>query len=159
MHTLRIRVGLRATAAAALVAVVLALAPAVARADGRAATLQRSVENMMYGPLDMGLSPFVSTRTLYKNGKAAGYGWPAIGALEVFGNIWMIPLNITAGLFRVSAGVAEFPIGLGLLVSKSFTDKEPPVLFDIQRTPALIEYDDPVWPTKLGPYYVEVQGG
>src|SRR5262245_48232829 len=160
MRTPRIHIGSPARIAAGLVAVVLALAPTMARAQTttRAATLQRSLTNITQGPVDIMLTPATTVRTLWVNGKAAGYNVPENAALELFGSMWMIPLNAAAGLFRIGAGVLEFPIGLGLLVSKSFTDKEPPSLYEIERTPALIEYKDDVWPAKLGPYYVETAG-
>src|SRR5262245_65537024 len=95
MRTLRIRMGSPAGVAAAVAVVALALAPSMARAQatGRARTLQRSLTNIVQGPADIALSPATTVRTLWANGKAAGYNPAEMAALEVLGSAWMFPLN------------------------------------------------------------------
>jgi len=48
-------------------------------------------------------------------------------ALELLGGAgWFFPITAATGVFRLWSGFAEMPVGLTLLVSKSFTDWEPP---------------------------------
>ena len=137
--------------------VALMLGPATARAEsaGRAATLQHAISSIVGGAGDVVLTPVVTARTLWGQGKAAGYEAPAMASLGLFGTAWLAPLNLSAGLFRTWGGLIELPIGLGVLATKSFTDWQPPPLFDVERNPALVDYANPVVPLKFGVSYLE----
>jgi len=134
----------------------VAVWPSAACADGeRTATLQRAVSNTIMGPLDVALSPVVTAQTLYAKGKAENYSWPSIIALElVCGPGAFFPANAAAGFFRTWVGVMEIPVGLGLLVSKSFTNWEPPAFFELRDEPAMVNLANPVIPITFGVQYL-----
>ena len=137
-----------------LVVTVCAPRPTSAQGD-RTATLRRAVSNAVFGPLDVALSPVVTAQTLYERGRMEKYSWPGIAALELIGGPgFFFPSNAAAGAFRTWAGLFEIPVGLGLLVSKSFTDWEPPALFDLHEEPALVDHPNDVIPVKFGVEYL-----
>src|SRR5262245_47520538 len=138
-----------------VVGLVAVVGPVPAGADDRAATLQRAAGNIVGGAGDVVLTPVVSSRTLWDQGKAAGYKAPAMASLGLFGTAWMAPLNLATGLFRAWSGMIEVPIGLVELVTKSFTSWQPPPLFDVERDQAMVNYDNPVVPVKTGVYYFQ----
>jgi len=137
---------------ASVVTVLVTLGPETIRAEseGRAATLQRAAGNVLGGPFDVALTPVVAARALWANGKAAGYDAAGMISLGIIGSAWMLPLNGVTGLFRIWSGLIELPIGLGLLASKSFTDWQPPALFDVEHDPAIVDYPNRVVPIKFG---------
>jgi len=127
----------------------------MAHAGGaRTDTLRRAVSNVLLGPLDVALSPAVTVQALYANAKAANYSPPATVALELLGGAgWFFPLTAATGVFRMWSGFAEMPVGLALLVSKSFTDWEPAPFFEVREEPALVSCPNPVIPLKFGVNY------
>ncbi len=131
-------------------------APRVAHAGGeRTDTLRRAVANVLLGPLDVALSPVVTAQALYANAKAANYSAPATVALELLGGAgWFFPITAATGVFRLWSGFAEMPVGLTLLVSKSFTDWEPPPFFEVRGKPALVSYPSAVIPIEFGVNYL-----
>src|SRR5436309_274458 len=137
---------------------LLALAapePRVAHAAGaRTDTLRRAVANVLLAPLDVALSPVVTVHALYGNAKAANYSPPATVALELLGGGgWFFPLTAVTGVFRMWSGFAEMPVGLALLVSKSFTNWEPGAFFEVREEPALVSWPNLVMPVKFGVNY------
>ena len=136
-----------------LLMVVVAARPAYAEGD-RTATLRRAVSNVLLGPLDVALSPVVTVQALEANARAAGNSWPATAALELLGGVgWFLPVTAAAGVFRLWSGLAEMPVGLALLVSKSFTPWEPSAFFEIREETALVSCPNPVIPVKFGVNY------
>jgi len=138
-----------------LVVAVAARGPRPAYAEGeRTATLRRAVSNVLLGPLDVALSPVVTVQALGVNARAAGYPWPATAALELLGGGgWFLPLTAVTGVFRMWSGFAEMPVGVAVLVSKSFTDWEPAPFFEVREEPALVSCPNPVIPLKFGVNY------
>ena len=131
-------------------------APRVAHAGGeRTDTLRRAVSNVLLGPLDVALSPVVTAQALYANAKAANYSAPATVALELLGSAgWFFPITAATGVFRLWSGFAEMPVGLTLLVSKSFTDWEPPPFFEVRGKPAMVSCPSAVIPIEFGVNYL-----
>ena len=131
-------------------------APRVAHAGGeRTDTLRRAVANVLLGPLDVALSPVVTAQALYANAKAANYSAPATVALELLGGAgWFFPITAATGVFRLWSGFAEMPVGLTLLVSKSFTDWEPPPFFEVRGKPAMVSCPSAVIPIEFGVNYL-----
>jgi len=124
-------------------------------ADDRTETLRRAVGNVLQGPLDVALSPVVTAQTLYANAKAENYSLPATATLELLGGAgWFFPVTAATGVFRIWSGFAEIPVGLALLVSKSFTKWEPPALFDVADKPAMVSYPHAVIPIAFGLNYL-----
>jgi len=139
-----------------LLIVVVARAPRLAHAEGdRTETLRRAVSNVLLGPLDVALSPVVTAQALSTSAEAAGYSWLGTGALELIaGPGWYFPVTATAGVFRVWSGLAEMPVGLALLVTKSVTNWQPPAFFDVHEEPAMVSQPDAVIPIKFGVNYL-----
>src|SRR5206468_12625760 len=139
-----------------LMVAVAAREPRPAYAEGdRTATLRRAVSNVLLGPLDVALSPVVTVQALDANARAAGYPWPATVALELLGGGgWFFPLTAVTGVFRMWSGFAELPVGLTLLVSKSFTSWEPPPFFETRGKPAMVSYPSAVIPIEFGVNYL-----
>jgi len=122
---------------------------------GRTDTLRRAVSNVLLGPFDVALSPAVTAQALYANAKAANYSAPATVALELLGGAgWFFPVTAATGVFRMWSGFAEMPVGLTLLVSKSFTDWQPPPFFDVHGKPAMVSYPRAVIPLEFGVNYL-----
>jgi hypothetical protein len=128
----------------------------MAHAGGaRTDTLRRAVANVLLGPFDVALSPAVTGQALYANAKAANYSLPATVALELLGGAgWFFPITAATGVFRVLSGFAEIPVGLTLLVSKSFTDWEPAPFFEVHGKPAMVSYPSAVIPIAFGVNYL-----
>jgi len=133
-----------------------ALAAGTARAAGdRTTTLRRAVGNVLLGPFDVALSPVVTARELYEDSRAAGYSVPATAALELIGGVgWYLPVTAATGIFRIMSGFGEMPVGLALLVSKSFTKWEPDPFFETAGKPALVSVPSAPIPIAFGINYL-----
>ncbi len=131
-------------------------APRVAHAGGeRTDTLRRAVANVLLGPLDVALSPAVTVHALYGNARAANYPPPATVALELLGGTgWFFPVTAATGVFRMWSGFAEIPVGLTLLVSKSFTKWEPAPFFEVRGKPAMVSCPNAAIPIAFGVNYL-----
>jgi len=124
-------------------------------AGDRTDTLRRAVANVLLAPLDVALSPVVTVQALYGNAKAANYSPPATVALELLGGGgWFFPLTAATGVFRLWSGFAEMPLGLALLVSKSFTDWQPAPFFEVHGKPAMVSFPSGVIPIEFGVNYL-----
>jgi len=117
--------------------------------------LRRAVANVLLGPLDVALSPAVTAQALYTNAEAAHYSMPATVALELVGGAgWFFPVTAATGVFRMWCGFAEIPVGLTLLVSKSFTDWQPAPFFEVHGKPAMVSFPSAVIPLEFGVNYL-----
>lgn len=139
------RVGLLVALAAAL---VLAGTPGPAQAGTD--TIKRSVGNVLFGPVDLLLSPAVAGKTVYRNIRTIEdttavrvvYALPGWGFLTV--------VQAGAGMLRLMIGLMEFVPGLGLIPF----DAELEPLFDpVEKSEALVDYDTPVLRFKFGVDY------
>ena len=135
---------------------VAASEPQVADAvGGRTDTLRRAVANVLLGPFDVALSPAVTVQALYENASAANYPPAAIAALELIGGGgWYFPVTATTGVMRMWSGFAEIPVGLTLLVSKSFTSWEPAPFFEANEKAAMVSYPNAPIPIVFGVNYL-----
>jgi hypothetical protein len=138
-------------AGVAILASTLQAGPALAN---RADTLRRAGENIVQGPLDLLLTPAVAGHTLGRNIRVAQYNIPGAVVAGIVGYPWLFWTTGFAAGFRLWSGLLEFPVGLGLLVSKSFTDWEPAPFFDVARDPAMVDYPNDVFNWKFGTYYI-----
>ena len=124
-------------------------------AGDRTNTLRRAVANVLLGPFDVALSPVVTVQTLRANARAANYSPAATVALGlVGGTAWFLPVSAAPGAFRIWGGFAEIPIGLALLVSKSFTNWEPEPFFEVSDKAALVSYPNAPIPIVFGVNYL-----
>jgi hypothetical protein len=134
---------------------IVTLATGPARAAGRTDTLRRGVANVLLGPFDVALSPVVTAKGLYENASAAGYSLPEIAVLELIGGPgWFLPVTAGTGIFRIMSGFGEIPVGLVLLVSKSFTSWEPDPFFETAGKPALVSVPNAPIPIAFGVNYL-----
>lgn len=145
----------RSYAVGLLAIAIVALATGPARAAGRTDTLRRGIANVLLGPFDVALSPVVTAKGLYENSSAAGYSVPATLVLELIGGPgWFLPVTAGTGIFRIMSGFGEIPVGLVLLVSKSFTSWEPDPFFDTTGKPALVSFPNAPIPIAFGVDYL-----
>jgi len=135
---------------------VAAADPRVTFAAGdRTNTLRRAVANTLLGPLDVALSPAVTVLALFRTARAANYPPAATGALELIGGAgWFFPVTAATGVFRTWTGIAEIPVGLTLLVSKSFTNWEPAAFFEVNDKAAMVSYPNAPIPIVFGVNYL-----
>src|SRR5436190_9871432 len=117
-----IRRRVRPLAVGFLLLAIAVLVAGTARAAGdRTTTLRRAVGNVLLGPFDVALSPVVTAQGVYESSRAAGYSVPTTAVLELIGGAgWYLPVTAGTGIFRIMSGFGEIPVGLALLVSKSF---------------------------------------
>ena len=150
------RIRARWYAVGTLLVAIAAADPRVAYAAGdRTVTLRRAVSNALLGPFDVVLSPAVTVQALAENASNEHYSPAATAALELIGGAgWFFPVNVAAGCFRIWSGLFEIPVGLTLLVTKSFTNWEPPPFFEVNDKPALVKYPDTALPIVLGVNYL-----
>jgi hypothetical protein len=141
--------------------VVFALTLGLAVADARpalagTAALKRAVENATQGPLDILLSPVVAFHSAYLNTETAETtaGRTALRALA-FPSImffdWM------ASGFRTWAGAMEIPVGVAVLLAGPVKELEPPVFFDADKSPALVDHETAIFHFKFGAYHIANQ--
>ena len=103
--------------AAALVAGLVTAAPQPSHATG--ATLQRSLQNMLFFPFDFALSPFVATRAVVTMWQESDDSTAVKIAYPVVGVAWATGIEAGASLLRGVAGIIEFLPGLVLLPTES----------------------------------------
>lgn len=102
-----------AVLASALAIPLLAVAPGAAHAT--TATLKRSVQNLLFFPVDMALSPYVATRTVYNQWSSSGDTDAVKIAYPLPGVAWAISVNMGAAMLRGVAGALELLPGIVLI--------------------------------------------
>jgi hypothetical protein len=137
----------RRVAAALLIALALAVAlPGSASASP--ATIQRAFSNLLFGPMDVILSPVVAAKTEYENLRNID-DTPAVRVFyAVPGYIWLTGVQLGAGGLRMGTGLLEVLPGVALWFFPN-TDTDP--LFDpVDRGSAIVDlqnplYENPAW--------------
>ncbi len=128
----------------------LALVPA-APASASPETLKRSVSNILFGPLDIALSPVVSARSIYIGLRDID---DTLGVRLVYplpGFAWNSGVGIFGGAVRIVAGFLEFLPGVGLYFFEADLD---PIYEVPERGEALVENDTVVLNVKFGIDYM-----
>ena len=117
-----------------LVTLLVAAAPGVSHAGAK--TLARSVQNLLFCPFDLALSPFVAVKiTVDKwresdDTKAVKYGYAP------FAPIWNFGVEAGASVIRGVAGILELLPGIVLLPF----DAEMSAIYDLPETqPAWVD--------------------
>jgi hypothetical protein len=117
-----------------LVALLVAAAPGISHAGAK--TLARSVQNLLFFPFDLALSPFVATKITYEkwressDTKAVKYGY------ALFAPIWNCGVVAGASVIRGVAGMIELLPGIALLPF----DGEMSAIYDLPETqPAWVD--------------------
>ena len=132
-----------------LVALLVAAVPSESHAGAK--TLARSVQNLLFFPFDLALSPFVATKTTYENWKnsddtkAVKYGY------MLFAPIWGFGVEAGASVIRGVAGMLELLPGIALLPF----DGEMSPLYDLPETqPAWVDVGGEAFKMKFGVDYL-----
>lgn len=145
MHRVRTRL---APALLALFAGLAATPPASASPE----TLQRSVSNILFGPIDVVFAPVVGSRSVYNNIRDIDDSMWVRVAYVVPGVAWNTTLVAGSGIIRCFTGLLEFVPGLGLLPFEADLDT---LFAPVERSDALVDEETPVIPIKFGIYYVD----
>jgi hypothetical protein len=132
-----------------LVALLVAAAPGVSHAGAK--TLARSVQNLLFFPFDLALSPFVATKTTYEkwkdssDTKAVKYGY------ALFAPIWNFGVEAGASVIRGVAGMIELLPGIALLPF----DGEMNAIYDLPESqPAWVDVGSDAFRMKFGINYL-----
>jgi hypothetical protein len=134
---------------AAVAALALLLAsPASASPE----TLKRSMENILFGPLDVAFSPVSSARSIYYNIQDI-QDTPGVRVAYVLpGYAWNIGLNIGAGIIRTVTGGFELVPGLLLLPFEADLD---PLFAPSERNEGLVDVETDILYIKFGISYTD----
>ena len=142
------RVSGPASALAALLLAVVAAPPAQASPE----TLQRSISNILFGPLDIVLSPVVGSQTVYRNIQDIDDSMGVRIAYVVPGVVWNTTLEMGSGIIRCMTGLIELVPGIGLLPFEADLD---PLFSPVEKADALVDEETPILPIKFGVNYVD----
>ena len=132
---------------------VLLAAPLSAQASGK--TLARSVSNILFGPMDILLSPvtagkgIVEKMTEIEDTLGVRIGW----ALP--GYFWYVGVVVGGGAIRGMTGLIQLPFGIALL---PFEVDLNPLMDPVDNAPALVEFDYELFPIKFGIDYTSTSG-
>jgi len=127
-----------AALATALALPLVAVAPGAAHAT--TATIKRSLQNLLLFPVDFALSPYVATRTVYKQWHSSGDSDAVKIAYPIPGVAWAVSVNMGASVLRGVAGMLEFLPGLVLI----------PFDADLQPLYDLAENNNALWDSGEG---------
>jgi len=132
-----------------MVAALVASGPGEAQAGTK--TIRRSLQNILFFPFDMALSPIVAPKAVYTNWKASDDTTAVKIAYPIFGVVWATGVNLGASGIRGLAGLLEFLPGLVLIPFKA--DMNP--IYDLpESNQALIDTGSDAFKVKIGVDYV-----
>jgi len=134
----------------AAVAALLASGPLPAAASPE--TIRRSVSNILFGPLDMVLSPIVGTRSVYNNLRDIDDTMGVRIFYAIPGVAWNIAFNMGGGVVRLFTGLLEFVPGLILIPFEADMD---PIFAPPERADALIDEEYDLLAVKIGINYLD----
>lgn len=114
-------------------------------------TFKRALTNLLFGPLDIALSPIVAPKAVVDN-LADIDDTPGVRILyAVPGVVWNMTFNIGGGMLRTFTGILE--MGPAILLLPFDTDMDP-IFAPPGRAPALIDEDSDLGPIKIGINYM-----
>ena len=114
-------------------------------------TLRRSLQNIVFFPFDMVLSPIVAPKAVYTNWKASDDTTAVKIAYPIFGLVWATGVNIGASGIRGLAGLLELLPGIVLVPFKA--DMNP--IYDLPETnQALVDTGSDAFKVRFGVDYV-----
>lgn len=134
-----------------LLAALLWLAPAPAAASPK--TLKRSLQNILFSPLDLALSPVVAANTIYNNLRDVD---DSVGVRVVFvvpGLAWNTYVQALAAPIRLITGLIELLPGIGLFFFEA--DLEP-LFAPPERGQALFDMETDLLHVRFGVDYTTV---
>jgi hypothetical protein len=110
-------------------------------------TLARSVSNMLFGPLDIALSPIVAFKGEIEKMQDVDDTTGVRVAYAVPGYFFYTGVVIGAGVIRTVTGALELVPGIVLLPFKTDMD---PLMTPVADAPALFEYENEYFPVRFG---------
>jgi hypothetical protein len=128
----------------------LLCAVGVAPAGASPATLQRAVQNIVFAPLDLALSPLVATGAVIQNLGRTDDSRAVRVLYFLPGVAWNTGVQGFASVVREIAGVLELLPGIVLL---PFARDLPPLFAPAERSPAWIDFETPALRVKVGVDY------
>ena len=137
-----------------LIALAIASTLVVALASPAAATeatFKRALTNLLFGPLDIALSPIVGPRSVYQNLQDIDDSTGVRIVYAVPGAVWNTAFNIGGGMLRTFTGALEAIPGVLLLPFETDMD---PIFAPPERAPALIDEESDFGPIKIGINYM-----
>ena len=129
----------------------LALSPAPP-AGATPDTLKRSLQNILFGPLDIVFSPISASRSIYNNIQDIGDSPGVRAAYLLPGVAWNIGINCGAGVIRTVTGAFELLPGLILLPFEADMD---PLFAPAERSDGLVDVDTDFLYIKFGISYTD----
>ncbi len=135
-------------AVASLALLTAVAAPAAASPE----TIKRSISNILFGPLDMLLSPIVGTRSVYNNLRDIDDTMGVRIFYTIPGIAWNIAFVLGGGAVRTFTGLLEFIPGLILIPFEADMD---PIFAPPERADALIDEEYDLMTVKIGINYVD----
>jgi hypothetical protein len=144
-----IRFARRFVSLAALVVLLVSAAPGTSHAGTK--TLTRAVQNLLFFPFDIALSPFVASKITWDSWrssddtKAVKYGY------ALFAPIWSFSIEAGASVIRGVAGALELLPGIALLPFEA----EMNPMYDLPETqPAWVDTGSDAFKVKFGINYL-----
>jgi len=136
------------------VAAGLALALSITTpATASPATLKRSVENILFAPLDLVFAPVMAGKIIYTNMRDIDDSqWVRI-VYPVPGWVWVTGVEIGGGILREVTGLIELVPGLGLVFLEADLD---PLFAPVERGEALVDVENDYLNVKFGMNYTAV---
>ena len=109
--------------------------------------------NILFGPLDIALSPFVAARSIYRNLNDIDDSLGVRLVYPVPGFAWNTGLQIGAGAIRTLAGLLELVPGLVLLPFEADMD---PLFTPATKAEALVDIETAPIDVKFGVDYTSL---
>ena len=138
-----------APALAALLALLFLASPAQATYE----TLRRSLGNIVFGPVDLVLSPVVAMNTIYNNLRDIDDSLMVRVAYVPAGVGWNTGIQALAAILRELSGLIELVPGILVLPLEADLD---PIFAPVERGNALVDYETPALRFKIGVDYTTV---
>ena len=138
----------RATLAIALMLSLALAGPAAASPE----TFKRGLGNVIFGPIDIALSPVVGSIAVYNNIQDVDDTLGVRVFYVVPGLVWNTFIGMGGGLVRILAGAFELVPGVFLIPFEADLD---PIFAPVERSDALVDEDLTIIHLKFGVNYVD----
>lgn len=124
-------------------------------AQAGTATLRRSIQNIVFAPFDLVLSPVVGVQSVRKGLRDEDDSRGVVIAYTVPGVFWQTGVQAGTSVLREVAGLLELLPGIFLLPFE--TELDP--IFDLpEQREALLDYEIPAFRVRAGVDYVSPGG-
>lgn len=138
----------RATLTLALMLSLALAGPAAASPE----TFKRGLGNVLFGPIDIALSPVVGSMAVYNNIQDVDDTLGVRVFYVVPGLVWNTFIGMGGGLVRILAGAFELVPGVFLIPFEADLD---PLFAPVERSDALVDEELDLIHVKFGVNYVD----